>query len=259
MGREVVGELTGLRLVKSFLCFQIALFFILLWPFTSLAVTAIEQSRRLQLVYSHLLDFRSNAAPIYETSGTLEVSVDLQPMPDIDARIGAKTEPVETLPVSGQLRLRGFLFDGWMLGISSVPGLTIGKQKATALQTEMGLRKTWGSIQTGLRVSQSLWKIVGQMTTTRYKDRLENRQQNIDFSLGLDWSFWQPYAGIGRGILNSDFWIEESQITLKIENHVYSYQFVGLGLMENTWSFNFEQHRTEDFLLHFQLSATRKF
>ena len=97
------------------------------------------------------------------------------------------------------------------------------------------------------------------MTKTRYKDRLENRQQNIDFSLGLDWSFWQPYAGIGCGILNSDFWIEESQITLKIENHVYSYQFVGLGLRENTWSFNFEQHRTEDFLLHFQLSATQKF
>jgi hypothetical protein len=180
-------------------------------------------------------------------------------MPDIDKRIGAKTEPVETLPVFGRLRLRGFLFEGWMLGISLVPGLTIGKQKATALQTEMGWRKTWGSIQTGLRVSQSLWEIVGQMTTTRYKDRLENRQQNIDFSLGLDWSFWQPYAGIGRGVLNSDFWIEESQITLKIENHFYSYQFVGLGLRANTWSFNFEQHRTEDFLLHFQLSATRTF
>ena len=223
------------------------------------AVTAIEQSKRLQLVYTHLLDLRSNSAPHSENAGTLQISAELQPLPAIDARIGAKTEPLAVLPVSGRLRLRGFLLDGWMLGFSGVPGLTVGKQKATALQVETAWRKNWGGLQTGLRFSQSFWKVEGPMTTAKYKDRLENRQQNADLSIGMDWETWQPYVGIGRGILNSNLWIEESQITLKIENHGYTYQFVGVGILGEAWSFNFEQHQTENFLLHFQFSATRRF
>lgn len=189
----------------------------------------------------------------------LEIGADLQPMPTIDSRIGAKTEPIETLPVSGRLRFRFFLPGGGMLGISGFPGITIGKQHVSAFQTEAGLRHSWGRLLAGWRVSASSWNVLGPMTTTKYKDRFQTRQQNTDLSAGWDFDGWQPYAGFGFGFLNSDLWIEESQITLKIQNEPYAYQFLGFGMRLKNWGFHFEQHRTEEFLLHFQLSATLRF
>ena len=58
------------------------------------AVTAQEQSERLQLVYAHLLDFRSQRPPMAVVGEGQEWEVELLHRPEVNNRIGNKQEPI---------------------------------------------------------------------------------------------------------------------------------------------------------------------
>lgn len=223
------------------------------------AVTSEEQADRIQQVYAFILDFRSNAAPLPEESGTFVLQADALLMPEIDNRVGAKSEPVDTLPLVPRLRGRYHLPWGLALGVAGSPGIPTGSQTATFAQGELGWRGQTGNLLVGARASLSSWKIVGAMTTKEYDDTFEIQQNNMDLRLGWNLGGWIPYAGYGSGNQDLSLLIGEDDVLLRLPDQSFSYQFVGLELRWSEWDFVVEQHQTEDFLQHIQFSVKRRF
>lgn len=223
------------------------------------AVTSEEQADRIQQVYSFILDFRSNAAPLPEESGTLDLQADLLLMPEIDNRVGAKNEPVDTLPVVPRLRGRYHLPFGLVLGLAGSPGIPTGSQTATFWQGELDWRGRAGNLVFGGRTSLSSWKVVGAMTTKEYDDTFRIEQNNLDGRVGWDLGGWIPYAGYGTGQQDLSLLIGEDDVLLELKDQSFAYQFIGLELRWSDWDFVVEQHQTEDFLQHIQFSVKRRF
>ncbi|MGA1598481.1 MAG: hypothetical protein ACO4AU_05470 [bacterium] len=223
------------------------------------AVTAQEQSERLQNIYGFLLDLRSNSAPAPQDPGNWALQLDLLPMPKIDNRVGAKNEPVDALPAVPRLRGRIHGPLGLSLSLAGSPGIPFGKQTATFLQGDADWRVRWGSLLGGLRTSSSSWKIVGPITTTTHEDTFRIQQHNMDVRLGWELDHSHLYVGSGQGSQSSSLLIGEDGVTLNLREHAYTYRFAGLEFQGEQWDFNLEQHATESYLQHVQLSIRRRF
>ena len=81
------------------------------------AVTAQEQSKRLQLIYAHLLDFRSQRPPMAVVGQGQEWEVELLHRPEVNNRIGNKQEPVEGPPIMPRFRYRQFFDQSCQVGV----------------------------------------------------------------------------------------------------------------------------------------------
>lgn len=90
-----------------------------------LAVTAPQQIHRLLQVYSALLDYRAGQPPLVGAWGKLELGLEVIPMPTIDSRVGAKTEPPNPMPLIPRPRALFGLGAGFTVGGLFVPPVTV--------------------------------------------------------------------------------------------------------------------------------------
>ncbi len=239
--------------------FFIILFILTIFSKNVLAVTAKEQAQRLQEIYVFLLDYRSLSAPIREDSGKLEVQLEALVMPEVDNQVGTKKEPVDSPPIVPRLRLRYHVPLGFSLGFSGLPGITWDAQKIEFLQFELDWRNNIGSLLYGLRTYYSKWKIEGEITSKEYQDSFYTNTNGFDVRIGYNLDYFIPYLGIGSGNQTFKLFIGEDDVILRGDNKEYQYVFVGTEIRGSEWDFIFEQHKSEDFLLHFQLALRRRF
>ena len=87
------------------------------------AVTFQEQARRLQFIYSFLLDFRPGQAPLVPSGHLFDISAEIIPNPQVDNRVGSKNEPVNPPPLVPRFRVRYIATFGLMVGGSYNPPL----------------------------------------------------------------------------------------------------------------------------------------
>jgi len=96
---------------------------------TAHAVIYLDQIDRLAAINAALLDYRPVAVPGPRPQGTIELGVEVNPVPHIDNTIGAKHEPVKAPPLGAKLRAdwspKWNKVNGLRLGMYWIPPVTV--------------------------------------------------------------------------------------------------------------------------------------
>lgn len=224
-------------------------------------VTFIEQAQRLERIYAALLDLRPGAAPSAEEP-PLELALEVVPVPAIDHRVGAKTEPVRPPPLIPRLRLRlhhnAADALGLMAGATYEPPLTLGGYTAQWLGGEGGLAVTVRAITLAARVFALDALVTGPVTAPGARDEFSLATRGGDLRAGVALGGWRAYAGYGAGRLEALLTVGTDGARIR-ENGGYLYRFGGVAYHGPRWSGTLEQHTTEDYLRHVILGVSWRF
>jgi hypothetical protein len=224
------------------------------FPQRALAVTAPQQIHRLLQVYAALLDYRPGRAPLVGEWGQFEVGIEALPMPSVDTRVGAKTEPVHPPPLVPRPRAQVGLGAGFTLGGLYVPPVPVSGYSAQLAGVELQYGLRWGDFTGGVRAFTIQGELDGPFTDPSASDVYTLENSGADLRLGYVLGEWTAYAGGGSG---------QSKTSLKILSDgsinrfdfSYGYLFGGVAWQRDHWRIMFEQEKTEDYLNHVVLTA----
>ncbi len=222
------------------------------------AVTFVEQAERLALIYAFLLDYRPARPPAGAAAPTLELSVELIPVPSIDNRVGAKEEPIDSPPFIPRLRGRGFFDSGMMIGLTYNPPVEVEGYTATWFGVETGYRFALAPLLLELRGFFLSAEIEGPITEPDSSDLFEFSNMGADLRAGYPWGAFRFYGGVGRGRTSTRQTVVADGARIEAGGG-YTYLLAGLGLEGDAFAFTLEQSRTENFLSHFVLAASYRF
>ena len=222
------------------------------------AVTAQEQSERLQLIYAHLLDFRSQRPPMAVVGKGQEWEVELLHRPEVNNRIGNKQEPVEGPPILPRFRYRQFFDQSYQVGVGLQVPVEVMEYRYAFLAGELGYQwmftEDW-ALAARTYLARSV--IHGPITMTDAEDVFEVQQQGIDATLGYHWEEWLLSAGVGHSSVQNKLSIEEDGVMLEEPSAGYTYYYGGIGyLVSPDLRLNFTQHSTDQILRHWSFAVT---
>jgi hypothetical protein len=217
-------------------------------------ITAPEQIRRLLQVYAALLDYRPGKSPQPGTQGVVEAGVEVLPMPAIDTRVGAKTEPVKPPPLIPRARGHYGLGSGFSAGAVIVPPVPVeGYSAALAgVAAEFAIRQ--GDISLGFRIFSLQGQLNGPFTDPSASDTYSLQNTGADIRVGWGFGEWSAYAGGGSGHSRTRLEIS-SDGSVNSAQFPYSFSFAGIGWQKERWRFTFEQEQTEAYLNHVVLTG----
>ena len=222
------------------------------------AVTFQDQARRLQLIYSFLLDFRPAQAPLLPSEYTFEIAAELIPNPSVDNRVGGKNEPVDPPPVIPRARARLISPSGWMVGGSYGPPIEFADFSAEWIAVEGGFRFELGPVISEARGFFISGDVEGPITEPGTKDDFSFENHGADVRAGISLSSLTVYGGLGLGRTSSELTITSDGSTISVDTD-YSYLLAGASWELDPLLLSFEQSRTEGFLNHVTLSAAYRF
>lgn len=231
------------------------LFLLLALSSTAGAVTFIQQANRLQLIYAALLDFRPGQSPNPVERSAWSLAFELIPMPEVDTRIGAKDEPIDSPPFVPRLRLRWVARWGLLLGISLNPDLEVQNYSAPWTAFELGLRGTVGGLGVELRAHTIDGVVEGPITDSETKDRFEFENRGVDLRVGLPLGRWSVYGGGGKSGTVSALLVASDGARIALDDE-FTYLLAGIEFRGEDWTFTLEQNRTGDYLYHVILSLS---
>ena len=222
------------------------------------AVTAQEQSERLQLIYAHLLDFRSQRPPMAVVGEGQEWEVELLHRPEVNNRIGNKQEPVEGPPILPRFRYRQFFDQSYQVGVGLQVPVEVMEYRYAFLAGEIGYQwmftEDW-ALAARTYVARSV--IHGPITMTDAEDVFEVQQQGVDASLGFQWEDWLLSGGLGHSSVQNKLSIEEDGVMLEEPATGYAYFYGGIGYMvQSDLRLQFTQYSTDSILRHWAVSVT---
>ena len=222
------------------------------------AVTSLEQIDRLGEVYSAQLDYRPVAIPGPRSVGLVEMAAELDLIPPINNQVGAKSEPVQTSPVIGRLRVDWSPVSGVRLGGYLIPPITILGSTARLLgaQAEYG----WGSdnIRSSLRFFITQGTVEGPFTDPGASDQFQLNASGVDLRSGWFSGNWVWYAGLGKGSNRTQFRLSTDGAVIDGQ-HVYSYALAGIGWTHGPWVLVAEQERTFSYLSNIMFTVSYGF
>jgi len=223
-----------------------------------IAVTAQEQSERLQLIYAHLLDFRSQRPPMAVVGEGQEWEVELLHRPEVNNRIGNKQEPVEGPPILPRFRYRQFFDQSYQIGVGLQVPVEVMEYRYAFLAGELGYQwmftEDW-ALAARTYLARSV--IHGPITMTDAEDVFEVQQQGIDATLGYQWEEWLLSAGVGHSSVQNKLSIEEDGVMLEEPSAGYTYYYGVIGyLVSPDLRLNFTQHSTDQILRHWSFAVT---
>jgi len=227
--------------------------------FSYAATNFQEQSERLQLIYVHLLDFRSNGAPFQPEKSIFQLALDILIIPKINNRIGSRDEEIEALPLIPRPRVRYFHYSGIFAGAFWLPPLEIKGYEANVYGWEGGWNFSLGWLLLRPRFYYSTGRIIGQITEVDSKDQFSFDRRGADFSLGKQFNNFTPYLAYGAGVVSTQATIESDGAILRVKDHHYDYAVLGISGRFGDLLINFEQYRTDTFLRHFAISLAYDF
>jgi hypothetical protein len=233
----------------------LAVLLALLGPGPAHAVTYLEQVDRLEAVYAALLDYRPGAVPGPRPPGWIELGVELDPMPRIDNRVGAKSEPVHAPAAIARVRADWSPFSGLRLGGYVIPPVTVQDMTANfaGVEAEAGwARQEWrGSV----RAFATHGAVTGPITAPSAQDQFSVSGAGADARLGWAFRDWTAYAGLGRGANQTRMKVVSDGAVID-GRRGYGYEFAGIAWTGKTWSIVAEQHQTESYLRHLVLTVS---
>ena len=225
------------------------------------SVTYLEQIDRLGAINAALLDFHPAALPGPRRKGLVEVAVELEPVPKIDNRIGAKTEPVHTFPIIGRARMNWSPISGVRLGGFLIPPLKV--QGTTAHL--MGLEAEYGWVQGKYRSSVRLFttqgNVTGAFSEPNVTDKFNLNSTGMDIRTG-----WFPgdihlyggelavYGGLGAGHNKTGFVMGADGAVIDGQRG-FKYILAGMGWISGHWTLVAEQQRTFSYYNNITLTA----
>jgi hypothetical protein len=225
------------------------------------AVTFVDQIDRLQAVYGALLDYRPGAPPGPRPPGTVELALEVDPVPSIDSRVGAKTEPVHPPPAIARPRVdwspSGAL-EGLRLGAFWIPPLTVETFTANVGGAEAEFGWARAALLFSLRAFTLLGEVTGPITDPHARDRFALDGTGADARAGWREGAWTLYGGLGAGRSHTRLTVV-SDGSVTEHTRGYGYAFAGLAWAQGPWHWVVEQHQTEDYLSHLVLTATYAF
>ncbi len=239
---------------------RLKLFFLLLVsPLAVLADTTFqEQAARLQNINAYLLDLRPAGAPYAPRIGRLEFSLDINPQPTIDTRVGLKDEPIDPPSIVPKVRARYQGGGGWFIGGAYAPGIEFQDYEAEYLSLEAGFRFRFRGLSFGIRGSYSDGDITGPITEPNVDDFFDFTNQGLDLSLGKTFGRLAVYGFIGANDIETSLEIEVDGAFLENSDDTY-YAGFGVGYEWRRFRFNFEQNFTDDYLKHLIFSLGYRF
>ena len=222
------------------------------------AVTSLEQIDRLGEVYGALLDYRPAAIPGPRSKGLIEVAVELDLVPNIDNRIGAKNEPVQTSQLIGRVRLDWSPVSGLRLGGYLIPPITVLGTTARLFgaQAEYG----WGqrSVRSSLRIFHTRGSVDGAFSAPNASDQFTLNSSGVDLRSGWFVNNWAMYGGVGRGKNQTQFNMGADGAVIEGRRE-YTYALAGIGWTRGSWTLVAEQQRTFSYLSNVIFTVTYGF
>lgn len=222
---------------------------LLLGAHTAHAVTYLDQIDRLEAINAAILDYRSVAIPGPRPKGTIELGVEIDPVPHIDNTIGAKYEPVNPPPAGGKLRADWSPISGVRLGAYWIPPVTFQGIMAQMLGVESEYGWKRNAYVGSLRLFGTQGTVTGPFSAPGVQDQFSVKGAGADLRLGWVNGTWTWYGGLGDGWNSTQFKMAQDGAIINGER-TYRYGFVGVGWSKGAWSMVAEQHRTEDYLNH---------
>lgn len=215
------------------------------------AVTSAEQAERLQLIHSHVLDFRWESAPVRAEESSWNFAGELLWQPTVDHKVGTKSEPVDAPPAIPRPRVQFLSKNGWFVGGSWLPPVEVQKFQANVFGLEGGYIHQVEGFHLGARLAVVSGSLKGPITDPNEKDTFTVENTDLDVALSYPIQSWIPFVGLGAGSLSSTLKIAADGVELEVNSHPYGYAFLGLSYQ---WTpslrVTFQQHQTEEFLGH---------
>lgn len=230
----------------------------LVGPGTASAVTYLEQIDRLEAVYAALLDYRPGAVPGPRPAGRIEVGAELDPIPHIDNKVGAKSEPVSSPPAVARARADWSPIRGVRLGGFAIPPVTVQGTTANLYGVEAEVGWAFGSFPGSLRVFALQGTVTGPITEPAASDTFALDGTGADVRLGWTLDAWTLYGGLGHGNNHTRLRVDSDGAVID-RRRAYGYGFLGAGWTQGPWTFVAEQHQTESYLDHIVLTVTYGF
>lgn len=222
------------------------------------AVTSQEQIDRLSEVYGALLDYRPAAIPGPRPKGQIEVSAEVDLVPSINNRIGAKTEQAQISPVIGRARLDWSPLSGLRLGGFLIPPVTVlgSTARLFGLHGEYG----WGAenIRSSARIYMTRGSIEGPFSAPDSADQFILNASGMDLRSGWFVENWVIYAGLGQGSNQTQFHIGADSAVI-YGSRQYSYALAGIGWVHGPWTLVAEQQHTFNYLSNVIFTVTYGF
>ena len=220
---------------------------LVLLPGQALAVTALEQSRRLLILEALLLDLKYNGRP----SGDLALGVDFINQPEIDYTVGTKREHVNKPPVVPRPRLR-FIYNGLLGGVAWVPPVEINGLAADVWSAEFGYRMRYPragwlgaylrDVALQFRSTLTHGAVRGRIASDHDEDRIGLHINTFD-ALAEYQGFddWRFYAGYGLGRLSSAIDIGEDGARIEVLDHDFEFLFLGATVVQGDYALTVQQ------------------
>lgn len=217
-----------------------------------------EQAARLQNINAYLLDLRPASAPYTPRTGRLEFSLDINPQPTIDTRVGIKEEPLDPPSVVPKVRARYQAKGGWFIGGAYAPGIEFQEYEAEYISIEAGYRFRFRGLGIGIRASYSDGDITGPITERDVNDFFDFTNRGLDLSVGKSFGRIAIYGFFGGNDIETALDIDVDGAHLENTDEAY-YGGFGGGYQWRKFVFNFEQNFTDDYLKHLTFSLTYRF
>jgi len=217
-----------------------------------------EQAERLQNINAFLLDFRPNAAPVPVDEGHLEVALDLNPQPTIDARVGRKDEPVDPPSIVPKLRARYLFSNGLVIGAAYAPGIEFEDYEAEFISAELGYRFQIASWALAIRGSYTDGDLEGPITETDVEDMFAFTNYGGDLSVGHRLGVFDFYGFFGWNDVDTELDVDSDGAHLAFTENTY-YWGGGASYARGSWRLNLEQNVTDDYLYHLTFSLSFRF
>ncbi len=236
---------------------------LLFWPSAARAVTSLEQIERLEAVYGALLDYRPGAPPGPQAPWQVALGAELVPIPAIDARVGAKNEPVSAPPASGRVRAGLGLPWGLSLGAAWLPQFRVlgYKVDSSGWQLDYGFaldNTALGNLRVGLRAFTLHARVQGPISDPNLSDTFSLASQGADARLGWAWEPWVFYGGGGSSASRTRLEIASDGSVLEF-SRTASFMFAGISRALGPWRLTVEQQQTENYLRHLVLTGLYAF
>ena len=217
-----------------------------------------DQIKRLEQVYSALLDFRPGAPPLSLDWGQSEAGGELIPVPPIDNRVGAKDEPVSPPPAIGRVRGAIGLGSGWVLDLMVLPPLDVDGYVAGQSGIAIEYGAAIGALSASLRAFYTQGVVRGPITAPGVLDAFTLENNGGDGRVAWTVGALSVYAGLGAGWSRTRLEIA-SDGSLSAAAFPYSYGFAGAAWRSGLWRVTVEQQQTESYLSHIVLTASHGF
>lgn len=233
-------------------------FILALMSVTTSAQTFQDQAARLQNIHGFLLDFRPVSAPYRPEKNRIEISIDVNVQPTVEARVGNKDEPLDPPSVVPKLRGRFLSKQGIMVGAAFAPGVEYQDYEAEYVSFELGWRFRLAGIDMALRSSYTDGEVLGPITTPDAQDLFSFQNKGLDISLGKSYSDWHVYVFGGGISIDTDLDIEEDGVHMFNEESTY-YGGAGVTILWRAISLSLEQNVTDDYLQNVIMSLGYRF